>query len=56
MMVAKSELAYSVMKRAFKERTVRKIYHAVVAGHPDPASGTIDAPIGRHPRGNGVWQ
>ena len=49
MMVAKSELAYSVMKRAFKERTVRKIYHAVVAGHPDPASGTIDAPIGRHP-------
>ena len=49
MMVAKSELAYSVMKRAFKERTVRKIYHAAVAGHPDPASGTIDAPIGRHP-------
>lgn len=49
MMVAKSELAYSVMKRAFRERTVRKIYHAVVAGHPDPSSGTIDAPIGRHP-------
>lgn len=49
MMVAKSDRAYSVMKRAFKERTVRKIYHAVCAGHPDPASGTIDAPIGRHP-------
>ncbi|MFC7580820.1 RluA family pseudouridine synthase [Schaalia naturae] len=49
MMVAKSELAYSVMKRAFRERTVTKIYHAVVAGHPDPDSGTIDAPIGRHP-------
>ena len=49
MMVAKSELAYSVMKRAFKERTVTKIYHAVVAGHLDPPSGTIDAPIGRHP-------
>lgn len=49
MMVAKSDRAYSVMKRAFKERTVRKIYHAVVAGHPDPDSGTIDAPIGRHP-------
>lgn len=49
MMVAKSELAYSVMKRAFKERTVSKIYHAVVAGHLDPDSGTIDAPIGRHP-------
>lgn len=49
MMVAKSELAYTVMKRAFKERTVTKIYHAVVAGHMDPPSGTIDAPIGRHP-------
>lgn len=49
MMVAKSDRAYSVMKRAFKERTVRKIYHALCAGHPDPASGTIDAPIGRHP-------
>lgn len=49
MMVAKSDLAYSVLKRAFKERTVTKIYHAVVAGHPDPDSGTIDAPIGRHP-------
>lgn len=49
MMVAKSELAYSVMKRAFKERTVTKVYHAIVAGHMDPPSGTIEAPIGRHP-------
>ncbi|WP_026460870.1 RluA family pseudouridine synthase [Schaalia suimastitidis] len=49
MMVAKSDRAYSVMKRAFKERNVTKIYHALVAGHPDPDSGTIDAPIGRHP-------
>ena len=49
MMVAKSELAYTVMKRAFKERTIEKEYHAVVAGHLDPSSGTIDAPIGRHP-------
>jgi len=49
MMVAKSDLAYSVMKRAFRERTVTKIYHAVVSGHPEPSSGTIDAPIGRHP-------
>lgn len=49
MMVAKSELAYSVMKRAFKERTVTKIYHALVCGHLDPPIGTIEAPIGRHP-------
>ncbi len=49
MVVAKSERAYSVLKRAFRERTVHKVYHAVVQGHPDPFSGTIDAPIGRHP-------
>jgi 23S rRNA pseudouridine1911/1915/1917 synthase len=49
LVVAKSEHAYSSLKRAFKERTVRKIYHATVQGHPDPSTGTIDAPIGRHP-------
>ena len=49
MVVAKSERAYTHLKRAFKERTVEKIYHAVVQGHPDPLAGTIDAPIGRHP-------
>lgn len=50
MVVAKSEHAYSVLKRAFRERTVQKGYHAVVQGHPDPSRGTIDAPIDRHPR------
>ncbi|MAB19835.1 RluA family pseudouridine synthase [Microbacterium luteum] len=49
MVVAKTETAYSALKRAFKEREVEKIYHAVVQGHPDPLTGTIDAPIGRHP-------
>lgn len=49
MTVAKSEHAYSVLKRAFKERTVKKIYHTLVQGYPDPLEGTIDAPIGRHP-------
>lgn len=49
MVVAKSEHAYTVLKRAFKERTVDKVYHALVQGHPSPTTGTIDAPIGRHP-------
>ncbi len=55
MVVAKSEGAYSALKHAFKERTVTKIYHAMVQGHPDPFEGTIDAPIGRHPSGDGRW-
>ncbi|WNI12551.1 RluA family pseudouridine synthase [Corynebacterium sp. Z-1] len=49
MVVANSVQGYSVLKRAFKERTVSKTYHAVVQGLPDPIVGTIDAPIGRHP-------
>ncbi|WP_396657834.1 RluA family pseudouridine synthase [Microbacterium sp.] len=49
MVVAKTERAYTALKRAFKEREVDKIYHTVVQGHPDPLAGTIDAPIGRHP-------
>ena len=48
MVVAKSEHAYSVMKRAFRDRTVEKVYHTLVQGHPEPTKGTIDAPIGRH--------
>jgi 23S rRNA pseudouridine1911/1915/1917 synthase len=50
MVVAKSEHAYTVLKRAFKERTVEKRYHALVQGHPDPSAGTIDAPVDRHPK------
>lgn len=49
MVVAKSERAYTALKRAFRERTVDKAYLALVQGHLDPLEGTIDAPIGRHP-------
>ena len=49
MVVAKSEVAYTRLKQAFRSRTVDKTYHALVQGLPDPVVGTIDAPIGRHP-------
>jgi 23S rRNA pseudouridine1911/1915/1917 synthase len=49
MVVAKSERAYSALKRAFRERRVDKRYAALVQGHPDPTRGTIEAPIDRHP-------
>jgi 23S rRNA pseudouridine1911/1915/1917 synthase len=54
MVVAKSERAYTELKRQFHDREVSKIYHAVVQGHPDPFSGTIDAPVGRHP--SSAWK
>lgn len=50
MMLAKSELAYSRLKQAFRDREVHKIYHAIIQGHPDPHEGTFDAPIARHPK------
>jgi 23S rRNA pseudouridine1911/1915/1917 synthase len=50
MVIAKSEHSYSVLKNAFRQRTVDKTYHALVQGHPDPLKGTVDAPIGRHPK------
>ncbi|KAA9394414.1 RluA family pseudouridine synthase [Kocuria coralli] len=49
MVVARTERAYTALKRAFKQRTVEKVYHTLVQGLPDPLEGTIDAPIGRHP-------
>jgi 23S rRNA pseudouridine1911/1915/1917 synthase len=55
MVVAKSEPAYSTLKRAFKAREVDKVYHAIVQGHPDPSRGTIDAPIDRHPSQDYKW-
>ncbi|MFD7920381.1 RluA family pseudouridine synthase [Streptomyces sp. NPDC059740] len=55
MVVAKSERAYTLLKTQFRERTVDKKYHALVQGHPDPLSGTIDAPIGRHPQHDYKW-
>lgn len=47
MVLAKAEQAYSVLKQAFRDRSVKKTYHALCQGHPDPASGTIDTPIAR---------
>ena len=50
MIVAKSDRAYKRLKDAFRDHEVEKIYHALVQGHMDPVTGTIDAPIDRHPK------
>jgi 23S rRNA pseudouridine1911/1915/1917 synthase len=55
MVVAKSERAYTRLKQQFRDRVVDKRYHALVQGHPDPLSGTIDAPVGRHPTHDYKW-
>ena len=50
MVLAKDETSYSNLKDQFRDRTVQKVYHALVQGHMDPSEGTIDAPIDRHPK------
>ena len=50
MIVAKDEASYSSLKDQFRDRTVGKVYHALVQGHMDPSEGSIDAPIDRHPK------
>ena len=55
MAVAKSERAYTSLKSQFRDRTVEKVYHALVQGHCDPLSGTVDAPVGRHPQHDYKW-
>ncbi len=50
MIIAKTEAAYLKLKEMFREHDVEKTYHALVQGHMDPSTGTIDAPIDRHPK------
>lgn len=46
---AKTEEAHKNLSQQFFNRTVDKIYVALVDGKPNPPEGTIDAPIGEHP-------
>ena len=50
MIIAKTDAAYLTLKEMFRSHEVEKTYHALVQGHMDPSTGTIDAPIDRHPK------
>lgn len=50
LVAAKNDRAHEELARQFKARTVRKTYLALVYGGPGGERGTIDAPVGRHPR------
>lgn len=47
--VAKTNKAYHGLVDQFSERSMRKVYQALVVGVPFEKSGTIKEPIGRHP-------
>jgi 23S rRNA pseudouridine1911/1915/1917 synthase len=50
LVVACSEEAHRLLQAALRERLVQREYLALVEGRPPARSGTIEAPIGRHPR------
>jgi 23S rRNA pseudouridine1911/1915/1917 synthase len=47
LMVARTEEVQAALQAQLKAREVRREYLALVSGHPDAESGTIDAPLGR---------
>ena len=50
MLVARNERTHRALAAAVKRREVMREYTALVEGHLDSRSGTIDAPLGRHRR------
>lgn len=48
-MVAKSDLAHHSLQQQIQKRTAKRKYLALVHGNLKEDSGTIEAPIGRHP-------
>jgi len=50
MVVARSQVAYDSLVDALTRRDVTRVYVALVWGHPEVATGLIDAPIGRDQR------
>ena len=49
LLVAKNDAAHQLLSKQFKDRSVKKIYAAIVKGSPRAEHGVIDLPIGRHP-------
>ncbi|XOF34717.1 MAG: RluA family pseudouridine synthase [Candidatus Electrothrix sp. YB6] len=49
MLAARTERMQQLLAAAFKDRKIRKTYHALLLHTPKEANGRIVAPIGRHP-------
>ncbi|MCX6905267.1 MAG: RluA family pseudouridine synthase, partial [Verrucomicrobia bacterium] len=49
LVVAKTDAAHLALSEQFAERTIRKVYHAIVCGHLPNRQGNIAADIARHP-------
>ena len=50
LVVAKSDIAHKGLAEQIKEHSFTRVYNTVVVGNIKEDSGTVDAPIGRHPK------
>jgi len=50
MLLAKNEKAHEFLKEQFTDRTINKVYNAIVSGHVKNDRGIINKPIGRSPK------
>lgn len=49
MVVAKNNFTHQGLSAQFADRSLSRVYHAVVWGVPNPIADDIEGPIGRHP-------
>lgn len=49
LVVAKNDAAHVFLASQLKEHNIERVYHAIAAGNFKEDSGTVNAPIGRHP-------
>lgn len=49
LVVAKNDESHVFLSSLLKDHGIKRVYHAIVVGHYKESSGTVNAPIGRHP-------
>lgn len=49
LLVCKNDRAHQNLAEQLKVHSIKRVYHAIVHGNIKEDSGTVDAPIGRHP-------
>lgn len=49
LMICKNDRAHQILAQELKEHSITRCYHAIVYGNIKEDSGTVNAPIGRHP-------
>ena len=49
LLVCKNDTAHQILAEQLKEHSIKRVYHAIVHGNIKEDSGTVNAPVGRHP-------